>query len=194
MGYDDPQKEKEYQREWRKKNKEKLRKYYKRYNKINKEEIAEYQRQYQREHKAKIKQQQEVWHGNHPGKNKEYTDRFKENMAKRVEEGFEPLHKREKVYRKYKGKCAYCGANIEFRKEFEIDHLIPKSQGGTNDIDNLMPACERCNHLKYNYDIEEFKKRIISLRRRRSFQILLQYFPEISEIVTIENIKFHFEK
>ena len=194
MGYDDPQKERKYQREWREKNKEKLRKYYKRYNKINKEEVAEYQKQYQREHKDKVKQQNKTWYGDHPEKRKEYTDRFKEKMAKRAEEGFKPLYKREKIYIKYRGKCAYCGASIEFREGFEIDHLKPKSRGGTNDIDNLMPACERCNQLKYNSDIEEFRDKIISLRRRRSFQILLQYFPEISEIVTIQNIKFHFER
>jgi len=194
MGYDGYQGREEYQKEWREKNKEKLKKYYKRYNKINKEEITEYQRQYRIENRQRLKQLREVWHKKYPGKNKEYTDRFKEKMAKRAEEGFKPLHKREKVYRKYRGKCAYCGASIEFREGFEIDHLKPKSRGGTNDIDNLMPACERCNQLKYNSDIEEFRDKIISLRRRRSFQILLQYFPEISEIVTIQNIKFHFER
>ena len=195
MGYTDHQKEKKYQREWREKNKEKLKKYYKKYNKKNKAEgRTEYQKQYHKEHKIKIKQQQEIWHRNHPEKRREYTERFKKKMAKRVEEGFKPLYKREKVYIKYEGRCAYCGANIEFREGFEVDHLKPKSRGGTNDIDNLMPSCERCNQLKYNSDIEEFRKKIISLRKRRSFQILLQYFPEIDDIVTIQNIKFHFEK
>jgi len=194
MGYDDPQKEREYQRKWREKNKEKLKKYYKRYNKKNKKEVAEYQKQYHKKHKIKIKQQQEIWHKNHPGKNKEYLNRFKDKMTRRAENREKPIYKREKIYKKYRGRCAYCGIKIGFKKDFQIDHLKPKSRGGTNDIDNLMPSCKRCNQLKYNSDIEEFRKKIISLRKRRSFQILLQYFPEIDEIVTIQNIKYHFEK
>ncbi len=30
----------------------------------------------------------------------------------------------------------------------EIDHVIPRSKGGTDDIDNLVLACRGCNFLK----------------------------------------------
>jgi 5-methylcytosine-specific restriction endonuclease McrA len=33
-----------------------------------------------------------------------------------------------------------------------IDHIVPKSCGGTDDIDNLALACEFCNHAKFNTD------------------------------------------
>ena len=51
------------------------------------------------------------------------------------------------VHAKYDGHCAYCGKIIRV-SEMQVDHIVPKNQGGTNDIGNLNPACRRCNHYK----------------------------------------------
>lgn len=41
-------------------------------------------------------------------------------------------------------KCAYCN-----QKEAKtIDHIIPLSRGGTNDIENMIPVCVSCNSKK----------------------------------------------
>lgn len=58
--------------------------------------------------------------------------------------------KREAVYRKYDGRCAYCGNKIAY-KDMQVDHFIPRrgySEKGSDDIENLMPSCRRCNHYK----------------------------------------------
>ena len=41
--------------------------------------------------------------------------------------------------------CAYCGDLPIF---LTIDHVIPRSQGGTNEPNNLLPACKNCNESK----------------------------------------------
>jgi hypothetical protein len=41
-------------------------------------------------------------------------------------------------------KCAYCGK----AEPTEIDHFQPSSLGGSNDWDNLVPACRSCNASK----------------------------------------------
>ncbi len=41
--------------------------------------------------------------------------------------------------------CAYCGSAPTF---LTIDHVKPRSQGGTNEPDNLLPACKPCNESK----------------------------------------------
>ena len=40
--------------------------------------------------------------------------------------------------------CVYCSA----RNLLEVDHIQPVALGGTNDIENLVTACERCNKKK----------------------------------------------
>lgn len=40
--------------------------------------------------------------------------------------------------------CQYCGAHPPSVK-LHVDHIVPVAFGGTNDIDNLVTACEPCN-------------------------------------------------
>jgi 5-methylcytosine-specific restriction endonuclease McrA len=39
----------------------------------------------------------------------------------------------------------------------EIDHRIPLTRGGSNLIDNILPACRRCNRRKGTMTEEEFR-------------------------------------
>jgi hypothetical protein len=50
-------------------------------------------------------------------------------------------------------KCAYCKAE---NTPLEIEHVIPKSRGGSNRIDNLTLACRPCNQKKNNLTATEF--------------------------------------
>ena len=42
------------------------------------------------------------------------------------------------------GFCAYCRCN----RATTLDHLKPKSKGGSSLRSNLVPACRECNHAK----------------------------------------------
>ncbi|MBW1850684.1 MAG: HNH endonuclease [Deltaproteobacteria bacterium] len=42
-------------------------------------------------------------------------------------------------------KCAYCGTQ---REKLTIDHIIPKSRGGTTNFDNCVSSCKPCNNSK----------------------------------------------
>lgn len=60
---------------------------------------------------------------------------------------------REYLLEKFNRKCVYCGKqNIPL----EIEHIIPKSRGGSNRVDNLGIACRNCNEKKGNKTAEEF--------------------------------------
>jgi hypothetical protein len=51
------------------------------------------------------------------------------------------------VFKKYNFTCQYCGRHTP-EVILEIDHIIPKSKGGTDDIDNLTVSCFECNRGK----------------------------------------------
>ena len=39
--------------------------------------------------------------------------------------------------------CAYCGLDAN-----QVDHIIPRSAGGSHDLDNLVACCKPCNTRK----------------------------------------------
>ena len=43
--------------------------------------------------------------------------------------------------------CVYCGRDLRgaVPSDVTLDHLLPRSVGGTNDASNLVTACRRCN-------------------------------------------------
>lgn len=54
---------------------------------------------------------------------------------------------------KYAYRCAYCG---KADGPFELDHILPRSRGGSNRIANLALACHDCNAAKGNQTAVEF--------------------------------------
>ena len=60
---------------------------------------------------------------------------------------------KEFLLEKFNRKCVYCGAQ---NCPLEIEHLTPKSRGGSNRVSNLAIACRKCNEKKSNQTAEEF--------------------------------------
>ena len=61
---------------------------------------------------------------------------------------------REYLLEKFGRKCAYCGK--ENIPDLEVEHIIPKTRGGSNRVSNLTIACKKCNLKKGNQTAEEF--------------------------------------
>ena len=49
-------------------------------------------------------------------------------------------------------RCRACG--FKDRLTLEIDHVKPRSLGGSDDLDNLQVLCSFCNNTKANVEIE----------------------------------------
>lgn len=55
---------------------------------------------------------------------------------------------------KFSHTCAYCGISVDL----EQDHIMPLSCGGTNTINNIVPACRHCNASKGARNVVDWYK------------------------------------
>ncbi len=60
---------------------------------------------------------------------------------------------REYLLEKWKRRCAYCNKTDI---QLEVEHIIPKSRGGSDRVSNLTIACHECNQKKGNKTAAEF--------------------------------------
>lgn len=60
---------------------------------------------------------------------------------------------REKVFEIYGRKCFLCGST----EEINVHHKIPRNQGGTNDITNLLPLCRNCHQDYHHFKFDDYK-------------------------------------
>lgn len=56
-------------------------------------------------------------------------------------------------------RCHYCKRRVEAQL-LTLDHVVPVSAGGTNNLDNLVLACQRCNEKKANRSAAKFIRQI----------------------------------
>lgn len=60
-----------------------------------------------------------------------------------------PEQIQEQVRRRAKYLCEYCHASEQWQYvAFTMEHIVPLSRGGTDDLDNLALACFPCNRRK----------------------------------------------
>jgi 5-methylcytosine-specific restriction endonuclease McrA len=62
---------------------------------------------------------------------------------------------RDFIFNKNSNRCVYCG-----KKGEEIEHIVPKSKGGTNSVQNLTLSCRKCNESKGNLSLKAFGKKV----------------------------------
>jgi ATP adenylyltransferase len=71
-----------------------------------------------------------------------------------------------RVLTRAQGRCEYCGAH-EHQRALEVDHIIPKNQGGSDEITNLQALCFRCNAGKRDTDRTDFRSVHASYAQRQ---------------------------
>jgi 5-methylcytosine-specific restriction endonuclease McrA len=135
----------------------------KRLRELNPEPIPKY-----RYNLPKLRDYQKQWRLKNPEKEKAKSDKaytkpkarelakMRSNKRRLFKLGLDTSHTIEEweaKKREFNYQCAYCGRRgIELTK----DHVVPLSKGGTDSIDNIVPACEYCNKSKGTKDVSRF--------------------------------------
>lgn len=96
------------------------------------------------------------------------------------------------------GKCYYCGCELEPENN-TVDHIIPRSNGGSDQSENLVPCCRFCNSLKGNRSIEELRfaqcMRVFKKKSGITFTLpQIEYLREQRIKLDIQDYIFWFEK
>jgi len=123
------------------------------------------------------------------------------------------------LWKRQEGKCYFCDCDTHLRKKDQkrmydntatVEHLIPKSEGGSNRLPNLKMSCNKCNihrgtinavtwfriasdpdNLKEYYDIK-LENKIIAKhnKRKRRKKRMLDKFGFYYQFIKISNIEF----
>jgi 5-methylcytosine-specific restriction endonuclease McrA len=72
---------------------------------------------------------------------------------------------RRNLFARDQNHCQYCGKKFP-SSELSLDHVIPRSQGGTNTWENIVCACVRCNVRKGGRTPEQAHMKLISPARK----------------------------
>lgn len=78
-----------------------------------------------------------------------------------------PLNLRRRVIERDGFYCVYCDDDLS-NSEIHMDHVIPESQGGPTNYNNLQVTCRKCNLAKGVLSEDEFTQRL----RQRALNIL----------------------
>ena len=73
----------------------------------------------------------------------------------------QPKFNRINIFRRDGGHCQYCGKTFA-RQELTIDHVVPKSKGGTSTWENVVCSCGKCNRKKGGRTPEEARMKLLN--------------------------------
>jgi ATP adenylyltransferase len=78
------------------------------------------------------------------------------SQHRRASAGYVPGTLRYEILKRARFRCELCGVPADVRA-LEVDHIVPRVRGGTDDPDNLQSLCYSCNATKRDRDATDFR-------------------------------------
>jgi len=80
---------------------------------------------------------------------------------------------RHNIFERDQNMCQYCGKTFD-RSELNLDHVVPRDQGGPTTWENIVCSCIECNTLKANRTPFEAGMKLIRKPKRPKWRPFLQ--------------------
>jgi 5-methylcytosine-specific restriction endonuclease McrA len=154
MPYKDPERRREYAREWIRRNPEKAREAMRRWRRMHPDRHNAEGRGYYARHKDRLAPYFATYIRTH--RELRQAIRARRRSRELAAEGSFTTQEWLALLEKHRYRCTYCGVG----GPLEPDHRIPLARGGTNYIENILPACRRCNTRKRLLTEDEFRARL----------------------------------
>ncbi len=156
--HDNKKSKAEYDNLYRQNNKELIASKYKQKYLINKTKINAKSKQYYESNKEKVAATQKQYRQTPKGKATDKANRQNRRVAKLNNGGKHTGKQILALFDLQSGKCPYCESKLykSGNGKYHIDHVIPLSKSGSNDISNIQLLCPKCNMSKKDKLPEEF--------------------------------------
>lgn len=118
------------------------------YFKNNPDKVREYRIRYFLKHKVEIYKYQRQWDKEHPEVGRAKSQKRRARLLGNG--GTFTAEEWIGICNEYDNKCLCCGEQVKLT----VDHVIPISVGGSNDISNIQPLCKPCNSRKGTQTID----------------------------------------
>ena len=141
---------KEQNAEWYQANRDKILERVKARAIAKRDEILAYHVRHYEKNSAKIKATVAAYRAKYPEKKAILENRRR--VRKLGNGGSHTLEELNDKFSKFGNRCFYCGRECKLT----IDHDIPLARGGSDSIDNILPACKSCNSKKNTKTAIEF--------------------------------------
>lgn len=89
---------------------------------------------------------------------------------------------RQSIYEAWDHCCGYCGEEAT-----SLDHIVPRFKSGSNNRNNLVPACRRCNQNKASHDKKEWYQQQAYFCPERLAKIVTWQEQEVIDIFVYNN-------
>lgn len=99
------------------------------------------------------------------------------------------------IYTRDRDTCQYCGQRFP-RSELNLDHVIPRSQGGTSRWQNIVCSCHACNRKKGGRTPEQARMKLIREPMRPEWtpfmlhNFSLRHYKEWAPFVNLVDVSY----
>jgi 5-methylcytosine-specific restriction endonuclease McrA len=153
LPYKDPERRRQYGREWIKKNAEKAREAMRRWRSRHPDAHNAEHRLYYSRHTERLKAKKKAYDAANPQVRRVARQLRRARQANA--DGSYTTKEWLELLEVYAYRCAYCDAD----GPLHADHAIPLFRGGTAFIWNIRPACPPCNLHKHKLTEDEYRER-----------------------------------